>query len=1262
MKTTLTDDEVTVLPCNQQEVCDLTPRVTIDGGAAVGVHSSGGSVSVNSELDAAASSDSEASQGGQVMNVQPPPQPNPPPPPQPNPQPNPQPQPFAMNPPNGNGAWAKNVKPHEFSGKPEESVSKYLEKFAKIATANGWTDDDCLRILPCYLDGAAADFFALWESNMMILANQPNHNWATLKRDLCEAFQRPGERECIDVQLRNKVQGKDEPVQSQMNPAMDETEKVKYLLRGLRPYLLQKIGTMKADTPEELMANIQKFQELQVLTEKPQSETLEKKVSFMEKNKTRGLDRFEREREIERDYQPRHGNSSSNAAPQQQARASSYYNRGEAAIPPPRFREESTGTSNNARGFYREETPGTSNNARGYYNLRSGSMQPNRNIDMGVNNRNAPRFNAGNMPTRTSDGRTAHSGPTKVGKLEKAAQMGDCAAVNALTPTLNFDRNVAFPSQEEVPVSDKTSTEAVKGSEQNTSTASNKIEKYEKYTLVLNKDLRLAPREHIVWEPPNMIELAEENLEFSHIENNNYTSKIDSLLTFINGKPCMNIVNKTGEPQTLLQGMKIGYLQYIQTKDITSGVYSVDTLQFGDVSINRENIGSDLDSEQVIFFGDLITEYNDVFCNDIRELTVTNKVVHDIKLTEDAKPVRMSPYRVSPKQKEIMEKLVGDLVDAGVCAPCETSPWATPILLVKKKEGDFGIAWDARKVNQYIEPNAWPIPNILDIISYLGGANYYSVLDQMSGFYQIKLTDRSKQIATFCTPFGGLFSWQRDPQTQRLKPCHFISRSLSEPEQKWHIGKHISGKAHHLADCLSRMPVGGADKTDFDEIPTYKREEEESTKIEQEVTLAVDDAEMKTMQSRDKDLSILIGALTDPTGYESGVLRRAKNFILKNEILYRKNVNSRDLHLLCVPEELKKDMLFAVHSSPLGGHLGFAKSFDKLNRRYYWLNMKKDTKNFIKQCVDCQMRNKKRVTNQGLLQPIEVGQPWERCGIDVCGPFHTTLDGNKLIVTATDYLTKWVEARAIKNADAESIADFIFEQIICRHGSCKILLSDQALVFKGEIVRELMILVGGSNNYTTGYRPQTNSLEERFNWTLANMLSQYTDSRQENWDKCLSPVVFAFNSSVQATTKFSPFELVYGRLPLLPIDQALAPNPTTEYVTQRKFDLEQAREIAKQNIKVAQGKMNERYDSTHKAVEFQLMHKNYGPFVITRKISDLNYEIERTRGRKKELVKEIVHVSRMTPFHESNSDSDQSSSDSEEEIQHVLHKFCDVIN
>ncbi|GET63738.1 DDE-type integrase/transposase/recombinase [Rhizophagus irregularis DAOM 181602=DAOM 197198] len=141
------------------------------------------------------------------------------------------------------------------------------------------------------------------------------------------------------------------------------------------------------------------------------------------------------------------------------------------------------------------------------------------------------------------------------------------------------------------------------------------------------------------------------------------------------------------------------------------------------------------------------------------------------------------------------------------------------------------------------------------------------------------------------------------------------------------------------------------------------------------------------------------------------------------------------------------------------------------------------------------------------LNVIKVIEPFYQIGIDVVGPLPATKRNNRYIVTAMDYFTKWPEAKALETADAKEIARFIYEDIICRHGCPKKILSDRGSHFNNKLVKSLMEEFQIKHNFSTPYHPKTNGLIERFNKTLCESLAKL--SNIEDWDLKVPGVLFA---------------------------------------------------------------------------------------------------------------------------------------------------------
>jgi len=205
--------------------------------------------------------------------------------------------------------------------------------------------------------------------------------------------------------------------------------------------------------------------------------------------------------------------------------------------------------------------------------------------------------------------------------------------------------------------------------------------------------------------------------------------------------------------------------------------------------------------------------------------------------------------------------------------------------------------------------------------------------------------------------------------------------------------------------------------------------------------------------------------------------RITNNFEARNEKLYKKKNNGKMARVL---QDNEKDaILFMTHNHETGGHFGVDATYNKIAERYYWKGMYNDTKEYVKSCDACQRRGQKG--GKSYLNPIKVGEPFERIGIDFVGPLERTKKGNKYILVVTDYLTKWPEAKAMKEATAENVVKFIYEGIICRHGCPKIILSDRGTHFKNKLVEELCEKFEIKHKLSSPYHPQTNGLVESFN-------------------------------------------------------------------------------------------------------------------------------------------------------------------------------------
>ena len=217
----------------------------------------------------------------------------------------------------------------------------------------------------------------------------------------------------------------------------------------------------------------------------------------------------------------------------------------------------------------------------------------------------------------------------------------------------------------------------------------------------------------------------------------------------------------------------------------------------------------------------------------------------------------------------------------------------------------------------------------------------------------------------------------------------------------------------------------------------------------------------------------------------SRLIVESQSYDVIDGVLYHKN---SDKHCLVVPRELQVAAMEETHKGRFAGHLAEKKFFDRLSR-VWWKGMRNDVHKFCRSCLVCSTRKGTRGTCKPPLQPIPVGGPFHRVGVDILQLTLTT-KGNRYVVVFMDYLTKWPEAFAIPDQTAETIAKVLVEEVICRHGIPEELLSDRGVNFLSSLIQEICELLGMRKINTAGYHPQTDGLVEKFNSTLINMIAK----------------------------------------------------------------------------------------------------------------------------------------------------------------------------
>ena len=309
------------------------------------------------------------------------------------------------------------------------------------------------------------------------------------------------------------------------------------------------------------------------------------------------------------------------------------------------------------------------------------------------------------------------------------------------------------------------------------------------------------------------------------------------------------------------------------------------------------------------------------------------------------------------------------------------------------------------------------------------------------------------------------------------------------------------------------------------------------------------------------------------------------------------------IYQIVAPDEVRQVIMEELHSGLGGGHLGREKTFEKVKSRFYWVGYKQDVIRWCISCDTCAQNKPGPHRKKAKLKQFRAGGPMEIIAMDIMGPLPETDKGNKYILVISDYFTKWAEAYALPDHTAVTIADKLLEEFMFRFGIARQIHTDQGSEFDSDLVHEVCRLLRIKKTRTTAYRPQSDGLVERHNRTIQGMLQATVNEARDDWDNHLPYVMFAYRSSVHATTKCTPNLLMLNREAYLPID-LLQPPPEdpkcpSHYVEWVRQVMRHSHETARKNTDTNMMRQKRNYDVGAGSPEFALGDQvlyHYPPF------------------------------------------------------------------
>ena len=493
---------------------------------------------------------------------------------------------------------------------------------------------------------------------------------------------------------------------------------------------------------------------------------------------------------------------------------------------------------------------------------------------------------------------------------------------------------------------------------------------------------------------------------------------------------------------------------------------------------------------------------------------------------------------------------------------------------------------------------------------------------------------------------GIKFTWETDhkaltqlnQKAQINKRCERWRLKILEYDFKV---KHIPGLTNSMPDYLSRSPVDDAEEDpDETSILISKETQTDSNDIMNysHIVTAVETRAMKLRKQNSLNInnneSVPSDSLTTSAGENRIIpfnieqlkqaqqrddcahkiiknIKRYKNYLIKDDLL----MYNPKRPVPYVPYgDIRRSILQIYHDTAANGaHFGKNKTIHKIKQRYFWPTMYKDINNYVKSCILCTQFNPRRQKSPGTLTPIEPPEGvWQLVAMDFHGPITpTSQHGHKYIISLTDVLSKFVVTKAVRDNTAQTAVKFLKEDVIAKFGTPRCILTDNGTHFTSTLMNELIKQIGATHLYSTPYHPQTNGQVERYNSTMDAKIAALSNSRKTDWDDQLPFVTFNYNTSIHSSTNQIPFQMMYGRLPVLPFDhhdQNINLTHDVDHVQKLNEFLSRLNEQAKIIIRKNQERYKQRYDKNRSGISY-----NIGDLVLAKALNvrykfDVRYE------------------------------------------------------
>ncbi|GJS88248.1 putative reverse transcriptase domain-containing protein [Tanacetum coccineum] len=545
----------------------------------------------------------------------------------------------------------------------------------------------------------------------------------------------------------------------------------------------------------------------------------------------------------------------------------------------------------------------------------------------------------------------------------------------------------------------------------------------------------------------------------------------------------------------------------------------------------------------------IVRDFSEVFPEDFPGLPPMRQVKFQIDLVPGAAPVARAPYRLAPSKLQELSTQLQELSDKGFIRP-SSSPWGSPVLFVKKKDGSFRIAIDLRSSYHQLRVQEEDIPKTA--FRTRNGHYEFQVMpfgltthrrEEEQAEHGCFHVDPSESIKDWASPktlteihqFLGLAGYYR----QFIEGFSKIAKPMTKLTQK-NVRFDWSEKAEAAFRLLKQklcsapilaLPEGSEN---FVVFLYASRKGLGAVLMQTEKVIAYSSRQLKIHEknytTHDLELGAIVFALKMWRHYlydtKYVVFTDLQNLNAQVEARKEENYGTEDLSGMIKNLEPRADGTLSKYLI----HPGSYKKYQDLKKLYWWPNMKAEIATYISKCLTCARVKAECQKPSGLLvQPVIPVWKWENITMDFITKLPKTSFGQDTIWVIVDRLTKSAHFLPMKETDLmEKLTRQYLKEVVSRHGVPVLIISDRDRKFTSHFWQSLNNALGTQLDMSTAYHPQMDGQSKRTIQTLEDMLRACVIDFGKGWDRHLPLVEFSYNNSYHTSIKDAPFEALYG--------------------------------------------------------------------------------------------------------------------------------------